>query len=307
MKPVGTRNFGVLFAESTNTGLQPYMYNGKELDRMHALDWYDFGARHYDAALLRWHTMDPLCEKYYHISPYVFCGNNFVNAFDPNGREWDYITDKDGNIHIKLDVKLVIDASLTESQIEAYKSSINAAFNSVLSSIDGGKYSGEITFNGNVIEGQVTPILTLGGINDPLQGGQTKSFYSDVNLLDSKGNLRSSMDVGYDAVHELFHTARLDHPFESTQSADVELVKGGSSSYLTTSNTNENILFNIMNYPQTVINGKSYRSLNSSKPQGMMTEGQAQFLLNEINLQKKGAGLSTQDPYWFIFPGIPVK
>lgn len=25
------------------------------------------------------------------------------------------------------------------------------------------------------------------------------------------------------------------------------------------------------------------------------------------NLQKKGAGFTTQDPYWFIFPGIPVK
>ena len=85
MKPVGTRNFGGLFAESTNTELQPYMYNGKELDRTYGLDWHDYGARHYDAALLRWHTVDPLCEKYYHLSPYVFCGNNFVNAFDPNG------------------------------------------------------------------------------------------------------------------------------------------------------------------------------------------------------------------------------
>ena len=85
MKPVGTRNFGGLFAESTNTGLQPYMYNGKELDRTYGLDWHDYGARHYDAALLRWHTVDPLCEKYYHMSPYAFCANNFVNAFDPKG------------------------------------------------------------------------------------------------------------------------------------------------------------------------------------------------------------------------------
>ena len=61
--------------------------SGKELDRMHGLDWYDYGARHYDAALLRWHTMDPLCEKYYHISPYAFCANNFANAVDKDGRE----------------------------------------------------------------------------------------------------------------------------------------------------------------------------------------------------------------------------
>jgi len=73
---------------SISSGLsqQPYLYSGKELDRMYALDWYDFGARHYDAALLRWHSMDPLCEMYYHISPYAFCANNFVNAFDPDGK-----------------------------------------------------------------------------------------------------------------------------------------------------------------------------------------------------------------------------
>ena len=30
---------------STNQGLQPFKYNGKELDRVHGLDWYDYGAR----------------------------------------------------------------------------------------------------------------------------------------------------------------------------------------------------------------------------------------------------------------------
>jgi len=85
MKPVGTRNFGDLFAESTNTELQPYLYTGKELDRRYGLDWHDYGARHYDAARIQWTTMDPLSEKYYHLSPYAYCGNNFVNAVDPNG------------------------------------------------------------------------------------------------------------------------------------------------------------------------------------------------------------------------------
>ena len=30
---------------STNQGFQPFKYNGKELDRVHGLDWYDYGAR----------------------------------------------------------------------------------------------------------------------------------------------------------------------------------------------------------------------------------------------------------------------
>jgi hypothetical protein len=40
--------FGGVFSTTTyNSGddLQPYKYNGKELDRTHGLDWYDYGAR----------------------------------------------------------------------------------------------------------------------------------------------------------------------------------------------------------------------------------------------------------------------
>jgi hypothetical protein len=29
-----------------------------------------------------------MCEKYYHLSPYAYCGNNPVNAIDPNGNDW---------------------------------------------------------------------------------------------------------------------------------------------------------------------------------------------------------------------------
>ena len=39
--------YGALMGDSRNTGLLPYMYIGKELDRTHGLDWYAHGARHY--------------------------------------------------------------------------------------------------------------------------------------------------------------------------------------------------------------------------------------------------------------------
>ena len=71
--------------ETYRTG-NAYKYNGKELDRMHGLDWYDHGARHNDAAIGRWHVMDPLCEKYYDVSPYAYCAGDPVNAIDPDGK-----------------------------------------------------------------------------------------------------------------------------------------------------------------------------------------------------------------------------
>ncbi|MFV0327753.1 MAG: RHS repeat-associated core domain-containing protein [Bacteroides xylanisolvens] len=75
--------FGGTFASSSS--IQPYKYNGKELDTKNGLNWYDYGARHYDAALGRWHTVDPLAEKYYGISPYVYCVNSPINHVDPDG------------------------------------------------------------------------------------------------------------------------------------------------------------------------------------------------------------------------------
>ena len=41
--------FGGVFADAgMGSAVQRYKYNGKELDRMHGLDWYDYGARMYD-------------------------------------------------------------------------------------------------------------------------------------------------------------------------------------------------------------------------------------------------------------------
>ena len=78
--------FGGIYTSSTN--IQPYKYNGTELDRTNGLDWYDYGARQYDAAIGRWHMVDPMCEKYHGLSTYDYCGNNPVNNTDPNGMDW---------------------------------------------------------------------------------------------------------------------------------------------------------------------------------------------------------------------------
>ena len=52
---------------------------------MHGLDTYDYGARQYDPILARWDRMDPLCEKYYNISPYVYCRDNPAIRIDIDG------------------------------------------------------------------------------------------------------------------------------------------------------------------------------------------------------------------------------
>ena len=50
-----------------NSGLQRYKFNGKELDLVHGMRLYDYGARMYDQILGCWTSVDPMAEKYYHL------------------------------------------------------------------------------------------------------------------------------------------------------------------------------------------------------------------------------------------------
>ena len=53
---------------------------------MHGLDLFDYGARHYDAAIVRWGVIDPLAKKYYSVSSYTYCANNPKKCIDFAGK-----------------------------------------------------------------------------------------------------------------------------------------------------------------------------------------------------------------------------
>ena len=75
--------FGGSFASSGK--VQPYKYNSKEYDDKKGLNWYDYGARHYNAAIGRFTTQDRFAEKYYAMSPYQYGANNPIGNIDVNG------------------------------------------------------------------------------------------------------------------------------------------------------------------------------------------------------------------------------
>ena len=62
-----------------------YTYNYKELNEDFGLNWHDYGARWYDAALGRWWVVDPLAEPQANYSPYAYTYNNPLSFIDPTG------------------------------------------------------------------------------------------------------------------------------------------------------------------------------------------------------------------------------
>ena len=62
----------------------------------------DFGARMYNPAIARWTAADPLSEKYYGISPYVYCANNPILFTDIAGNSYSEF-DVEGNYKRTVD------------------------------------------------------------------------------------------------------------------------------------------------------------------------------------------------------------
>lgn len=94
--------YGMSFAEGTFADKQPYKYNDKELDTENGLNLYDYDARQMDVIFGRFTSVDPMAEKYYSVSLYVYCSNNPINQIDPDGRDGIYIAFPDYKISTPL-------------------------------------------------------------------------------------------------------------------------------------------------------------------------------------------------------------
>jgi RHS repeat-associated protein len=74
------------------TSTNRWGFSGKEKQTIRNLGYWDYSARMLDSEIGRWFVIDPLCERYYSISPYVYCANNPLRYIDPNGEDiWDAI------------------------------------------------------------------------------------------------------------------------------------------------------------------------------------------------------------------------
>ncbi|WP_289739898.1 RHS repeat domain-containing protein [Muribaculum intestinale] len=78
--------FGLPMSMGYSPESQRWKFGNKELDRINGLDLYDFEARAYDPATIRFYRPDDLADKYHSISPYVYCLNNPLIKTDSSGK-----------------------------------------------------------------------------------------------------------------------------------------------------------------------------------------------------------------------------
>ena len=113
--------FGLEMTNNISTVGDPtkYLYNGKEMQDEGDLDWYDYGARFYDPALGRLHTVDPLAEKYSFHSPYAYAANNPILFIDWLGMEPKIKGPYSGRTHVRNNGTVVVYRVTTGQRVMA--------------------------------------------------------------------------------------------------------------------------------------------------------------------------------------------
>jgi len=157
--------FGMSFAEQNINYSNKYLYNGKELQDEFGLDWFDYGARMYDAEISRWHSMDNLLEKYNGQSPYLYTGGNPIRFVDFDGNDYGVYVDNDNNT-ITIKATLYTTSSSMNSALQAanYWNEKTGEFE-YQEIHDGQTY--QIIFEITVVEVEIDPNMNeLGSLNN---------------------------------------------------------------------------------------------------------------------------------------------
>ncbi len=227
--PYGERHANSSLATSGN----PFLYNGKESQKSFGVNYIDSEARfqRLDGAF---NSMDPLCEKYYHISPYTYCAANPINLIDPNGKQI-FISFINGTLKIHYVGKLYNDSksNYTQTQMEQFATQFKKDIESVWS----GTF-GDINIETSV---DLTVANTMDDINEQdhviyigedyemdkydkigeesttnkqtANGkGSIGGKYIAINNILLNNSVGTAMDNGRTIAHEFGHNLGLKHP-----------------------------------------------------------------------------------------------
>jgi len=217
-----------------------YLYSGKELQPDYNLQWYDYGARLYDPQLGRWHSLDPLAEKYFLLSPYNFTLNNPLRFIDPNGEGVDEIVKRNKNgstsITYQATIKVQNSAGLTTKDLVNQAMSIAKQIESSYQGYDSKTKTSYLTsvtldFTSKINKNTDFYIDFVKNVSNQ-DGTQSNATGSVSEIGNTESNRMQVMAVGYSpskwfdtqeitdisrtGSHEYGHTIGLTHPAEGS-------------------------------------------------------------------------------------------
>ncbi len=112
--------YGLPFADASNPTSNRRKYGAKELTPDLGLNAYDFEARTLSPAFPMFSQPDLMAEKYYPLSPYLYCAGNPINNIDPKGCKIEGVSKDDISFYF-TQIKIVLADKKFKPFVDALK------------------------------------------------------------------------------------------------------------------------------------------------------------------------------------------